>query len=248
MGRHSFLVAALSLLPLTASAQIRLSVDEGWGPFVRATPFVGLSPSFRSSGNLAVATQTAIIPLDYDFEYGAGAVAGVNVEVRAWNRFSGIGALAWSSRGRTVFETDDGELFEDAGSDLFFVKAGGAMRFREPDSDLQRRRLNASVFLAAAFIREKPEVLLFSASEFTKSRNHWGVNFGAEGELPLPDRRFAFHGALEDYMIMWDDEAVRQRLAGSIRGAYGADAEAIVAPDRSHVIMMRLGFSYRWDR
>lgn len=253
MKRHVLIVVtALSTLPAAVAAQLPRGIDEGWGPLIRLTPFVGWSPGFNASGDLAIAPGNApgtIQPATFEFDYASGPASGVNLELRAFDRFSLIGGVAWSSRGHTTFATADPAVFiQEAGSDLYFAKAGGAVRFREIDPDLQLRRLNASVFLAGAYIHERPEVLLFSNSRFTSSRNHFGVNFGAEGELPLANRRFAFHGGLEDFVVFWNESAIEDRLAGSIEADFGSGSVAAADADHSHIWVVRLGFSVRFDR
>jgi hypothetical protein len=251
MKRHVFtLIAALTALPAALTAQLPRGVDEGWGPMIRITPFVGWSPGFNASGAMAVAATNpaGIVPATFDFDFASGPVSGVNAELRLYERYSVIGAASWSSRGHTLFQTGDNLFIQDAGSDLYMVKAGGSMRFREIEPDLQLRRLNASVFLAGAFIHERPEVLVFSNSGLTESANHWGVNFGVEGELPLANRRFAIHGGLEDTVIFWDEDTMAARLGPRVEGQFGPGSVAVTDSDHSHLWVVRLGFSIRLDR
>lgn len=249
MKRHMLIsVAVLGIIPAAVAAQLPSQNDEGWGPRVRATPFVGFSPGFTSSGSLAVYTGLTIRPGEYSFDYAPGPVSGVGVEVRAYNRFSGIASAAWSSRGHTNYLLEDGTQYQDAGSDFYLVKLGGSMRFRESDPELQLRRLNASVFAAGAFIREVPEVTLLSSSGFTQARNQYGVNFGAEAELPLTNKMLAFHAAIEDFVVFWDELALQERLIPSVKAAYGNDAVAEVDADHSSIWVVRLGLSVRFGR
>jgi hypothetical protein len=249
MSRHWLIaVAAFATLPAIASAQAPRALDDGWGPMLRATPFIGWSPSFNSSGNLAIFTggvNPRIESATYSYDYAYGPITGVNFEARAHNQFSGVGQIAWSSRSRTTALDEDGFEFEEPGSDFWFVKVGGLMRFRE-DSELQLRRLNAAIFAGPAFIREVPDVSILSGSSFTKARNHWGFNFGAEAEMPLSNRMLAFQAAFEDNMIWWDEIAVQQRLAANIRNSYGSEAVAEVDSDLSHMFVLRLGLSVRF--
>src|SRR5687767_5141991 len=187
MKRQLLIAITVLTVPAAAEAQLPRSMEEGWGPRVRATPFVGFSPGFESTGHLGIATSRSIESQPYSFSYAPGPVTGLNVDVRVYNRFSAIGSAMWTSRGRTTgpFIDLSGDEYEDSGSDFITAKLGGSMRFREGDPELQMRRLSATIFAAGAFIRETPEVGILSPSEFIKARNHWGVNFGADGELPL---------------------------------------------------------------
>jgi hypothetical protein len=239
MKRHWLVaVATLASLPAFGSAQMRSGMDDGWGPKIRATPFVGWSPGFNSSGNLAVLTSGTVQTAQYSFDYAGGPVTGVNLEVRAHERFSGVVSAAWSSRGRITFLDDDGFEFEEAGSDFVIAKVAGQMRFRE-DSEMQLRRLNAAVFLGPAFFLELPETSALSGID-ADARTHFGVNFGAEGELPLANKKFALYGALEDYVIFWNEGSMAERFGANLGS--GAEVDA----DHSNMWVIRLGLSVRF--
>jgi hypothetical protein len=240
---------ALAALPAAASAQLPRPSEEGWGPKFRITPFVGVSPGFTSSGVLTVLTGDGdLVPDDFTYTFAGGPVMGLNAEVRAHGRFSGVGSVLWTSRDNTqgTFISDDVVELLDAGSDFLIAKLGGSMRFVETDFDLQMRRLSASLFAGGAFIREMPDVPLFSPSEFTGSRNQFGINIGAEAELPLSDRRFAFHAGVEDFVMWLDNAGIEERLRNDVRGKWGDDAIAEVDSDRAHLWLVRIGLSYRF--
>ena len=249
MKRHLLVAVTVLAVPATAAAQLPRLLEEGWGPRVRATPFVGFSPGFESTGFMEVATRSEITSQPYSFSYAPGPVSGLNVDVRVYNRFSVIASGMWTSRGRTrgSFIDLSGDQYEDSGSDFLTAKLGGSMRFREGDPELQLRRLSATVFAAGAFIREVPEVGILSPSEFTKARNHWGVNFGADGELPLQNRNLAFLFGFEDFVFFWDEFAIRQRLQGRVRESYGREAVAEVDANHSHMFVLRFGLTFRAD-
>ena len=241
--------AAFATVPDTASAQVLYGADNGWGPKFRATPFVGWSPGFESAGSMAIFTGGANPTLEsavYVFDYAPGPMTGLNLEYRVHGRFSAVGTATWSSRGKITAEDEDGFLFEQAGSDFYIGKVGVLMRFRE-DSELQLRRLNAAVFLGPAFIREKPETTRFSPPDaFTASRNHWGVNWGAEAELPFDDKRFAFHAAIEDFVIFWNETALQDRFDADVRNTFGDEAALEVDADHSNLFAIRIGLSFRF--
>src|SRR5688500_13903073 len=76
--------AACATVPDIASAQ-QVSLDDGWGPRLRATPFVGWSPGFESAGGLAIFTggpDPRLVPGEYILNYGPGPMTGLNVEYR----------------------------------------------------------------------------------------------------------------------------------------------------------------------
>lgn len=247
MKRQLLIAFTVLSVPAAAAAQLPRMNEEGWGPRVRATPFVGFSPGFESTGFLGIATPREITSQPYSFSYSPGPVTGLNVDVRVYNRFSAIGSFMWTSRGRTTgpFIDTSGDEYEDAGSDFITAKVGGSMRFREGETELQLRRLSATIYAAGAFIRETPEVAILSPSEFTRARNHWGVNFGADGELPLANNRLAVMFGFEDYVFFWDEFAIQQRLQGLVRESYGRDAAVEVDADHSHMFALRFGLTIK---
>jgi hypothetical protein len=123
-------------------------------------------------------------------------------------------------------------------------KLGVLMRYRE-DSEMQLRRLNAAMFVGPAFIHEVPESSRFSSTNLD-ARNHFGVNFGIEAEMPFSNQMFALHAALEDYVIFWDETAMQEKLNSRILNTFGSEAAAEVDADHSNMVVLRLGLSFRF--
>lgn len=246
MKQNLFIAMLVAALPATAVAQATPLLDPPeWGPRIRATPFVGFGAAFRSQGSLSVITGDQLFSDSYDFEYGSGPVTGVNLEVRAHRRFSALASVAWSRRGETRFETIDG-IATDVGSDFWMARVAPAIRLREREAELQFRNLSALLFAGPAVIREQPELNLRSAPEWRDPVTHWGVNFGAEAELPLANDRLAFTAALEDYLIFWDAEAVERHLRRSYQAKHGAGAVAEADPNLSNLVVLRIGLTFRF--
>jgi hypothetical protein len=242
MKRHWVLaLATLVALPCMAQAQ----GDPGWGPYVRVTPWLGVSPGFTQQGEALVVDDDGFGSHPYELKYGSSVSAGLNVEVRVWNQFAVIGGAAWSSRGQGDLVNFEDELIYDyEGSTLWIVKAGLAMRLREVRPDLQLRRLNASIFVAPAFIADIPKTTFLTPSGSGGNVHHFGINLGAEAELPLSNDRLAFQVGFEDYIIFWDDEDFSDRVGGYIRTSHPGAGIAIDT-DNSHMVMLRFGLSYR---
>jgi len=250
MVRHWIVAAAvLAALPVSAQAQLP-GRDEGYGPRVRATPFVGFSPGITSKGTARVLSATSPTAIDEQFEFslGSGPVSGVNLELRFYNRFSVIASGAWSSRDASTFQTLEGFEDEYPGSDLWLAKLAAGVRLREAQPDLQMRGLNAMVFIGPALVREVPEISLLKDTQFTSAANNWGVNIGAEGELPLAKDFLAFTIGLEDNIIFWDEAGQATRLQPLWRPGYGDGAVAEIDSDHSHFWVARIGLSFRFGR
>jgi hypothetical protein len=246
MKRHwAFALAALVALPCVAQAQ----GDPGWGPVFRVTPFVGVSPGFSQEGFATVLTADGVSDHAYRLEHGASLLFGLNAEYRVWNRFSVIAGGAWSSRGQGRLLDFEDELLYDSrngleGSEFWMAKAGLAVRLREVRPDMQLRRLNASVFAAPAFIHDRAKTSSFTPTGATNSVNHWGLNLGAEAELPLANERMAFQLGFEDWIVLWDEEDYNPRI-GSYIQLPNPGAASLIDPDNSHIVVFRAGLSWR---
>lgn len=242
MKRHWVLaLASLIALPCMAQAQ----GDPGWGPGVRVTPWLGVSPGFTQQGVATVFDDNGLSSHPYDLKYGSSLAAGLNVEVRLWNQFAVIGGAAWSGRGQgDLINFEDELIYDYEGANLWIVKAGLAMRLREVKPDLQLRRLNASIFIAPTFIADVPKRTPFTPSGSGGNVHHFGINFGAEAEMPLANDRLAFQVGLEDFLIFWDEEDFSDRVGGYIRTSH-PNSDVAIEADNSHMVILRFGLSYR---
>jgi hypothetical protein len=247
MKRHwVFALAALVALPCAARAQS----DQGWGPVFRITPFIGVSPDFSQEGFAAVLTAGGISSHRYRLEHGSSVLFGVNGEYRVWNRFAIVAGGAWSSRGQgRLLDFEDELLYDNRngleGSSLWMAKAGLAVRLREVRPDMQLRRLNASIFAAPAFIHDVAKTSAFTPPNGDDTVNHWGLNLGAEAELPLANERMAFQLGFEDWITLWNEDDYSPRIGSYIQLPNPGAAVAIDA-DNSHIVVFRAGLSWRF--
>ncbi|MGQ0813246.1 MAG: hypothetical protein ACT4O1_02140 [Gemmatimonadota bacterium] len=235
-------LATLAALPCVAQAQ----GDPGWGPVLRVTPWIGVSPGFTQEGFATVFTGGGVGGREYELEYGSSISFGANAEYRFWQRFSAIGGVVWSSRGKgDLLDFEDEIAYATDGATLWMVKAGLALRLREVRPDVQLRRLNASITAAPVFIHDVPKTNPLTPAGGDEVADHWGLNLGAEAELPLTGGRLAFQVGFEDYIIIWDETNFNPRVAGYIR-TQNADAAVAIEPDNSHLVMFRVGLSWRF--
>ena len=247
MKRHwVFALAALVALPCAAQAQ----GDPGWGPVLRVTPYVGVSPGFSQEGFGSVLTAGGISSHPYRLEHGSSLLFGLNAEYRVWNRFAVVAGGAWSSRGQGRLIDFQDELVYDAqngleGSSLWMAKAGLALHLREVRPDMQLRRLNASVFVAPAFIHDVAKTSVFTPVGAEDHVNHWALNVGAEAELPIGNERLAFQLGFEDWITLWDEDNYGTRVGSYFQLANPGAAVAIDA-DNSHIVVFRAGLSWRY--
>jgi hypothetical protein len=244
MKRHLVgALAALVILPQLAAAQ---SGEGFWGPLIRITPFVGISPNFKQTGEAVVATSTDISVHDYEVRFASGFGMGVAGEFRFWNRFSVIGSAMWSSRGDgELLDFEDEVRYEIDGTNFWMAKAGVSMKLREVVPDMQLRRLNASLYIAPAIIHDRPKVEIFTPAAASVAYTHPAINIGAEAEMPISNNKMAFVLGLEDYMVFWDDAKARGRVEGTIQQR-SPDATVAVETRRSQLWVLRAGLTWRF--
>jgi hypothetical protein len=241
------LLAVLTALPAAAAAQLPVLRSEPiWGPSIRVTPYAGFAPGFtRTEQRVSIHDNTAAVTFDeVDVSMASGLATGLAVEARIWNRFSLIGSALWLRRGDTEeYSLADDTFVEFSGSDMYMGKAGLAMRLREGDEEVQLRTMSAAFFVAPAVVVDEPRDGLFSVSQ--EQMTLFALNYGVEGEMPLPDRRFAIQAQLEDFVIWWDDDQLRQRV-DRLNEAEGRNVTTFLDARTSHMWLVRLGLSFRF--
>jgi hypothetical protein len=244
MKRHLVVaLAALVILPQLAAAQ---SGDGLWGPRIRITPFVGISPSFKQIGEVFVATDTDNTIRDYEVRFASGIGMGVAGSFRLWNRFAIIGSGMWQMRDEgEMIDFGDQIVYEIDGSNLWMVKAGMSMSMREIEPDLQLRRLNATVYVAPALVHDAPRAQVWTPASAAQAHTYSAVNFGAEAEMPMANNKIAFVVGLDDYLIFWDETKANTRVQGYFQSR---EPSAVTAVDlsRSQMVVLRAGLTFRF--
>jgi hypothetical protein len=243
MKRHwAFAVAALIALPHLSQAQ----TDTGWGPDFRITPWIGVSPAATQKGVATVFTSSNIVDHRYSYSFGSSLSFGANAEARLVDRFSLVAGGMWSSRGKGVFKDfEDEVIWQTQGSTWWAAKAGLGIRLRETAPDMQLKHLNALVFVGPALIHDQPKVVPTTPLPATATTNHWGVNFGAEAELPTVNPRLAFQLGFEDWLVLWDGTKYGPQVAQYV-DLTNPGAAVLLDANNTHVVMFRAGMSFRF--
>ena len=81
------------------------------------------------------------------------------------------------------------------------------------------------------------------ASDLFATARHFGLNFGATGELPFAHDRLAFQLGIEDYLTFWNETQL-QRLPDWLRDAPAGNGTAVEA-DATSQWLLRAGFTFR---
>ena len=242
MKRH----LVVALLALVASPGLAAAQDVGWGPALRITPFVGVSPNFTQTGEALVQSGSGSDMRDYELRFASGLGMGIAAEFRFWNRFAIIGSGMWSSRGDGELRDFQDELiYEVDGTNLWLAKAGLSVQLRETKPDLQLRRLNATIFAAPALVHDAPKKEPLTPVAAGRKSTHHALNLGAEAEMPFANNKMSFVLGLEDYMVFWDDTDARGRVEGTLQQSMPG-AVITVEPRRSHIWILRAGLSWRF--
>ncbi len=242
MKMRAVLVATVVLaLPGAAAAQI----DIGWGPTVRLTPFLAISPGFSQFAEATIVTNdVAVAVRDMETRFNSGFGMGLNAEFRFWDALTLVGTGMWSSRGDAYFrDVDDGTTYEIDGTNFWVVKAALALQLREID-DLRLSNGYGSVFIGPALLTDDPKSEPTTPEAARKSTRQTALNIGAEGEIPFWNDRVAFMGAVEDYIIFWGDDAAA-RVSGALERVY-PDSRVLVANKYSHMWNFRFGIALRF--
>ncbi len=248
MKRAAFTVLAiLAAAPSIGSAQGVLSSEPVWGARVRVTPFVGQAPSVSRSERWVVLTGGDISFGEFDVDLASGPALGASVDARLVERIGLIGSVTYISRGQTrEFSFLDGEFFVSEGSTFLTGKLALALRLREAESDLQLRRLTATVFAGPALVRESPSSDPSVNPALRGSLNHWAANFGVDGEIPMGDGRLALQLGLEDYYTFWNTTEIARRN-DRVFAQSGLTTQSTLESNASHQLLIRLGLSVRFQ-
>lgn len=244
MKRAALATLALLAGPLALQAQMVPAPEPSiWGSTVRITPFVGLAPTVSRTERWTVIAGQTTFSDEYDVDLAAGPAGGAAVEIRVWDRFALLGSGVFITRGRTrEFAIGDAEFYEYNGSNFLIGKAALAMRLRESVSEMQLRRLTATVFAGPAFVREMPKDDVNLHASRLSAINHWGVAFGFDAELPMSGGLIALQGGVEDVLVWWNADELARRNDVAF-ASEGLSTVSFLDTDPSHNLLLRLGIS-----
>ena len=242
MKIHTIIVAAgLFILPSSAGAQI----DIGWGPTVRFTPFLAISPGFTQVNEATIVNNDVAIDVrDIETRFNSGFGMGLNAEFRFWDALTIVGTGMWSSRADAILlDVNNSATYEIDGTNFWLIKAALALQLRESD-DLKLSNGYGSVFVGPAILFDDPKSEPTTPVAARKSTRQTALNIGAEGEIPFWNDRVAFMGAVEDYIIFWGDDA-SGRVSGALERVYPG-SRVLVASKYSHMWNFRFGVALRF--
>lgn len=253
MNRCALALAGLLALPVHAAAQ-----NEGVHttephpqqlPYSRfaVTPFAGVRLPF-TTGDFHVFTEDGreyIVQQEREGSY----LVGVNAEARLTRALGLIGGVAYSGAAQdvSVFQPalDGDEDFQIDGPTFWFAKAGVSWRLPDPARDSRRFHPSALITVAPAVVVTRyADVEGFPSLSRTKTQ--FAINVGADAMTRLGRGNWALTLGMEDYMTFWNEDDLVEREA-TVWNFVAEDEIAGVDFDysTSHILMVRLGVSYR---
>lgn len=244
MKRHWVIaLAVLVAIPRLGHAQ----GDPGWGPVFTVTPFVGISPGIKQKGTALVTSGTTTTAHGYRIDSSSSVPLGIALEGRFWNRFSVIAEGAWAGRADAkLIDFEDEVVYSMDGSDYWLGKLALAMRLREADPSMQLRRLDASIFLGPAYIRDDPRVNSLTPALSSLTVSQWGLNMGANAEMPMSNKRLAFQLGLENFMVFWDNASYRYRVQGYVEQTNPSTSSVVLDAKKTNFWIMRGGLTFHF--
>lgn len=239
-------LALLAALPAAAAAQGTMNAREpDWGARVRFTPFVGQVPSVSRSERWVVTSGSNVSFANLDVDLGSGQALGGALEFQLVDRFALIGSGIFVSRGQTrEFSYDEGEFYVSEGSNFLLGKLALALRLREAMSEMQLRRLTATVFAGPAIVREMPKDDPSAPAALRGSLTHFGANFGVDAEVPLGQGPMSLQLGIEDYYTIWNTGELEDRNDRAF-SSIGLTTQSTLDTDNSHMLVIRAGLSFR---
>jgi hypothetical protein len=239
---YAAVVTALLAASNPASAQIDVA---DWGPTVRITPFLAISPGFTQVNEATILTNNVAVGVrDVETRFNSGFGMGLNAEFRFWDALTLVGTGMWTSRADAfLIDLGDSTTYEIDGTNLWVAKVGLGLQLYETD-DLKLSDGHASVFIGPAIVVDDPKSEPTTPAAARKATRQTALNIGAEGEIPFWNDRVAFMGAVEDFIIFWD-EAASGRVTGALERAY-TGSRVLVASKQSHMWNFRFGIALRF--
>ncbi len=233
----------VALTILLAAPRLSVAQLDGWGPAIRITPFIGISPSVIQLGEATVVTNAgSVLVHDVETHFNSGIGFGVGAEVQVWNALTIMGSGIWSSRGAgAMIDRQDDRTYEMSGSNFWILKTALALRLREFGQDeMAMHRVNGTVYVGPALLTDDPNSDRTTPTVAPSSERHTALNMGAEAEVRLWDDRVNFVLAADDYMVFWDNDMAAGRVAAALQSSFPGAVISMNAR-HSHLWMFRFG-------
>jgi hypothetical protein len=229
----------VTALLIVTTAVPALAPAQAPRPSTSLTIFAGYNLGFTSAGDLALNLQGQEFSGAVEQEVGGGAALGGGVSLPVSRFVSILGEGAWSRMGdvvSTFTAAGEAEVSESEGGTMWLAKLG--LGFRVPT------RLPLVISAAPALVRLDP------ADEgdedgLTDGHSNLGFSIGVSTVFPLSDR-IGLRAAAEDYLVFWNEEEQEMRLRNVFERQAGGPVDADVTIRRSHIPVVRVGFSFQW--
>jgi hypothetical protein len=119
------------------------------------------------------------------------------------------------------------------------------MRLREAVSEMQLRRMTATLFFGPAYVLEMPKDDIALDPVMLDPIGHYGLNFGFDAEIPIAGGKVSLQGGMEDFFTWWNADTWAARNDRAYAND-GFNTVSIVEVNPSHMLLLRAGVSVKF--
>jgi hypothetical protein len=244
---RQFATAILIALGTSSHLSAQFPAPEREPRFTIA-PVVGWGFGSTVDGDITIGHDGFFDGGPFEFNIAPGSMWGLTADYLVLGRLSASAGILYGARGGTTTSASiNGEprLFDIDGSSLLMGRIGARFELIEPVHELQIYRPRAWVYGGLALVREDPPEDFVNPA-LSKVAFHPGVHFGVDAEVPTKLRNVSVRFGLDDTFLFWRDLAIERAFDREIDTDFGSDAVPIVLAENAHLIMAKIGLSYRF--
>jgi hypothetical protein len=247
-------LAGLLALPAAAAAQN----DGGFAsepspdlvPYTRfaITPWVGFRVPYGSGDYFVFTDSGSQFALDED--RGGSAAVGVDAAYQLTGPLNLVAGVGWSGSDQNDLTViDEGgatRLYQSAGPEVWFVKAGVQYRLPDPMPDNRRFHPAAYVTVAPALVfMDWPEFEGFEDDDVIGSTRNFALNIGFDAATNIGSRGLALSFAVEDYLTFLDEDRIRVRDEVLLADIFEEPVVVEYNESTNNILILRAGISWR---
>ncbi|HYR09112.1 MAG TPA: hypothetical protein VEQ60_15120 [Longimicrobium sp.] len=247
-------LAGLLALPAAAAAQN----DGGFAsepspdlvPYTRfaITPWLGFRAPY-GSGDYFVFTESGT-QFQLVEDRGGSAAIGLDAAYRITGPVNLVAGMGYSGSDQNeltvVDEAGAVRLFQSAGPEVWFIKAGVQYRLPDPMPDNRRFHPAAYVTVAPALVfMDWPDFEGFDDDDVIGSTRNFALNIGFDAATNIGSRGLALSFAVEDYLTFLDEDRIRVRDEVLLSDIFEEPVLVEYNETTNNILILRAGISWR---